>query len=285
MTASPSATTSSSSSHDGEIVCRRAAARSRTTATGGRTANLRLAGHADLAAWRKASGQERLDGRDVGFQVDPRFVAPGGGGSIDDAAHLGTLRAYDLLASSPLIGKGLDLQRLFRIAPGPCDFHGTPLQPGMKFNLGANQKPPPPTGIGSEADGNGTKRNQRRPWNGRETAMNSTISRRRFLGTIVATTTAAGGIKRSVASELPSVTDEQMHAKEDRSVRQPAEAALTQLLCPGAAFTPEQLALLKQTIGQVDYSKAVMYGLYYTQAVYWRAVRLGLLKLPPGKRG
>jgi len=67
---------------------------------------------------------------------------------------------------------------------------------------------------------------------------------------------------------------------EDRSVRQPAEAALTQLLCPRVSLTPEQLALLKQTIAQVDYSKAVMYGLYYTQAVYWRAVRLGLLKLP-----
>ena len=76
---------------------------------------------------------------DVGFQVDPRFVAPGGGGSIDDAARLGTLRAYDLLPSSPLAGKGLDLQRLFQVAPGPCDFHGTPLQPGMKFNLGASQ--------------------------------------------------------------------------------------------------------------------------------------------------
>jgi hypothetical protein len=69
-------------------------------------------------------------------------------------------------------------------------------------------------------------------------------------------------------------------AKEDQTVRQPAEAALTLLLCPGAAFTPEQLALLKQSIAQVDYPKAVMYGLYYTQAVYWRAVRLGLLKLP-----
>jgi lysophospholipase L1-like esterase len=73
--------------------------------------------------------------------------------------------------------------------------------------------------------------------------------------------------------------------KEDRTVRQPAEAALTLLLCPSAAMPPDQLALLKQTIAQVDYSKAVMYGLYYTQAVYWRAVRLGLLKLPAGSRG
>jgi hypothetical protein len=104
--------------------------------------NLRLAGHADLAAWRKASGQERLDGADVGFQVDPQFRAPGGGGSIDDAARLETLRAYDLLPSSPLLGKGLDLQKLFKVGPGRCDFHGTPLQPGMKFSLGASQDLP-----------------------------------------------------------------------------------------------------------------------------------------------
>jgi hypothetical protein len=81
-----------------------------------------------------------------------------------------------------------------------------------------------------------------------------------------------------VPSEPDIMTDE------DRSVRQPAEAALTQLLCPDAAFIPEQLALLKQTVVQVDYSKAVMYGLYYTQAVYWRAARLGLLKLPARPR-
>ena len=68
--------------------------------------------------------------------------------------------------------------------------------------------------------------------------------------------------------------------KEDRTVRQPAEAALTQLLCPAESITPGQLALLKQTVAQVDYSKAVMYGLYYTQAVYWRAVRLGLQNSP-----
>ncbi len=83
-------------------------------------------------------------------------------------------------------------------------------------------------------------------------------------------------------SRVPIAPD--ILTKEDRSVRQPAEAALAQLLCPGATFTSDQLALVKQTIAQVDYTKAVMYGLYYTQAVYWRAVRLGLLKLPPGKK-
>jgi hypothetical protein len=72
--------------------------------------------------------------------------------------------------------------------------------------------------------------------------------------------------------------------KEDRTVRQPAEAALTLLLCPTVALSPEQLALLRQMVAQVDHAKAVTYGLYYTQAAYWRAVRLGLIKLPAGAR-
>ena len=81
--------------------------------------DLRLAGHADLAAWRKASGQERLDGADVGFQVDPRFRAPGGGGNIDDAARLGTLRAYDLLPVLAAAGQGPRLAEALPDRAGP----------------------------------------------------------------------------------------------------------------------------------------------------------------------
>lgn len=68
--------------------------------------------------------------------------------------------------------------------------------------------------------------------------------------------------------------------QENATVRNPAEAALVQLLLPKPRLTPEQLAAIKQMIVQVDYSKAITYGLYYTQAVYWRAVRLGVLELP-----
>jgi hypothetical protein len=82
-------------------------------------------------------------------------------------------------------------------------------------------------------------------------------------------------VRTSLGYRVPVPPD--IVVKEDRTVRQPAEAALTLLLCPEAALTPGQVALLKQTVAQVDYTKAVMYGLYYTQAVYWRAVRLGAL--------
>ena len=71
---------------------------------------------------------------------------------------------------------------------------------------------------------------------------------------------------------------------EDRTIREPAEAALVQLLCPQPSLTPEQLRLMKQMIAQMDYAKVVFYGHYYTQAVYWRAVRLGLLKLPAASK-
>ena len=64
---------------------------------------------------------------------------------------------------------------------------------------------------------------------------------------------------------------------EDRTIREPAEAALTLLLCPQRSLTPEQTALLRHMIAQVDSTKAVFYGHYYNQAAYWKAVRLGVL--------
>jgi hypothetical protein len=67
---------------------------------------------------------------------------------------------------------------------------------------------------------------------------------------------------------------------EDRTIRQPAEAALTLLLCPERSLTPEQTALLRRMIAQVDSTKVLNYGGYYTQAAYWKAVTLGQIKLP-----
>jgi hypothetical protein len=67
---------------------------------------------------------------------------------------------------------------------------------------------------------------------------------------------------------------------EDRTVRQPAEGALSLLLVPQPSLAPDLLGAVKQAIAQVDYTKAITYGLYYTQAVYWRGVRQGVFKLP-----
>ena len=103
--------------------------------------DLHMAGCASLAAWHKKSGQETLDGVAVGFQLDPQLRAAGRGGNVDDPAKLAGVTAYDLLPTSPLRSRGLDLEKLFKIAPGPGDFRGTPLRPGMKHSLGAIEDP------------------------------------------------------------------------------------------------------------------------------------------------
>lgn len=72
----------------------------------------------------------------------------------------------------------------------------------------------------------------------------------------------------------------EVYINEISSVREPAEAALIQLLSPSFPFTPDQIDLVKQNIAQVDYSKSSTSCVYYTQAVYWRAVRQGLFQLP-----
>lgn len=76
-------------------------------------------GYTGLAAWRKATGQERVDGRPSGLTVDP-CLAGGELPSITspDDAHL---FAPDCDA---LADKGLDLRRLFGIDPGSGDYFG-----------------------------------------------------------------------------------------------------------------------------------------------------------------
>ena len=56
---------------------------------------------------------------------------------------------------------------------------------------------------------------------------------------------------------------------------------MTLLLCPERSLKPEQTALLRHMIAQVDSTKVVFYGHYYTQAAFWKAVTLGHIKLPP----
>ena len=134
-----------------------AAARSRTTATGGPTGTC---GWRAMPTWRpggRRRARRRLDGRDVGFQVDPRFRAPGGGGSIDDAARLGTLRAYDLLPSSPLVGQGLGLAGALQDRAGPLRLPRHALAAGDEVQPRRQPGSPAPPGIGSEADGSRTK--------------------------------------------------------------------------------------------------------------------------------
>ena len=97
---------------------------------GGRT-------YTGLGEWREATGQERIDGKDVGFEADPQLVNAGGGGTIGDVHKLAGLEAYRLRGSSPLIDAGLDIRELFGIDGGGRDYYGTEIPQGKKYDIGA----------------------------------------------------------------------------------------------------------------------------------------------------
>lgn len=90
-----------------------------------------------LTAWQTATGQETLNGRPVGLFADPQVTAPGGGPTLGRADRLRTLRAYRLRKTSPLHKAGLDLRALFRLSPGPHDFHENPLPADTPPTIGA----------------------------------------------------------------------------------------------------------------------------------------------------
>ncbi|UYZ64450.1 right-handed parallel beta-helix repeat-containing protein [Hymenobacter weizhouensis] len=94
--------------------------------------------YASLAAWRAATGQERLNGTNTGLSADPQLLAPGAGRTLDNALLLPTLTAYLLRPTSPLIDAGVDL-RAVGLNPGPRDFYGTPVPRGRTFDIGAHE--------------------------------------------------------------------------------------------------------------------------------------------------
>src|SRR5262249_48070543 len=65
--------------------------------------------YSSLSAWRTASSQEKLNGTNVGYQVNPLLVSAGGGKTIGNADLLYTLTAYQLQSTSSLRHVGLDL--------------------------------------------------------------------------------------------------------------------------------------------------------------------------------
>jgi hypothetical protein len=78
---------------------------------------------------RAATGQEKLNGREVGRSVDPGLAEPGGRGT----------GAYQLRKGSPLIDSGLDLKAMFGIDRGAHDFYGSSIPKGPIFDVGAHE--------------------------------------------------------------------------------------------------------------------------------------------------
>jgi hypothetical protein len=97
--------------------------------------------YASLDAWRKATGQEKLNGSPVGFQTDPGLCDPGEGGTMFPKP-LNHLAAYLLQPGSPMIDEGLDLPMLFGINVGQWDFYGNPIPTGSGYDVGANEFQP-----------------------------------------------------------------------------------------------------------------------------------------------
>ncbi len=93
--------------------------------------------YTNLEEWRNATDQEVLNGDPVGFEVDPKLIEPGYGGTISDPNRLATLSNYKLQPDSPLIDRALNLQSLFKIDPGSRDFYGTILPQFSGYDIGA----------------------------------------------------------------------------------------------------------------------------------------------------
>jgi hypothetical protein len=92
-----------------------------------------------LPAFRAGTGQEKLNGVDVGFNLDPKLESGGNGGTIGQAGALSTLTAYRLRPTSPLVDNGLNLNTLFALQLGIRDFYGTDLPHGGKYEIGAHE--------------------------------------------------------------------------------------------------------------------------------------------------
>ncbi len=98
---------------------------------------------ASLSAWRTASGNEVMGGKNTGNNSDPLLSNAGSGGTIGFGNSLMSLNAYKIQStSSPAYHTALDLSSLFAINPGLTDLWTTILPGGNSNDLGANQLSP-----------------------------------------------------------------------------------------------------------------------------------------------
>ena len=107
--------------------------------SGGSTFKIQWGGssYSSLTAWRNAQGQEKLNGVATGIQADPKFLAVGKGGNINNADNLRSLTAYKLQSSSPLINKGVTQPGTLLAASH--DFWGDSLPKGGKYDIGVDE--------------------------------------------------------------------------------------------------------------------------------------------------
>jgi hypothetical protein len=93
-----------------------------------------------LDSWSTGTMQETDNGSHTGYFVNPKLKNPGFGATINNTYLLDTLTAYNLLASSALINKGINLNAM-NINQGNNDFYKTPLPQGILPDVGAHEFP------------------------------------------------------------------------------------------------------------------------------------------------
>ena len=95
----------------------------------------KMNGKTNFSGWSAESGQESMNHRMVGLNVNPQLknpVVP----TLTDPRLLNQLTGLQLNAGSPLHNKGLDLQKLFQLHPGNTDFFGNAVPLGVGFEPG-----------------------------------------------------------------------------------------------------------------------------------------------------
>jgi hypothetical protein len=107
----------------------------------GSTANFNFGSknYTSLNSWQSATGEEKLNGKSVGYQVSPGLTAPGTGGTIGYNGNLSSLSAYRLLSNSPLINRGINVATVFGISGPSRDFFGDAIPATATLEIGVDQ--------------------------------------------------------------------------------------------------------------------------------------------------
>jgi hypothetical protein len=96
-------------------------------------------GYKSLEEWANSTDQEKVDGKIVGINVDPKIADLSSVILPTDPRQLPSLYAFMLGKGSPCIDKGLDIKKLFNIDPGKLDFYGDSIPSGKAFDIGIHE--------------------------------------------------------------------------------------------------------------------------------------------------
>ncbi|NWJ51697.1 MAG: right-handed parallel beta-helix repeat-containing protein [Bacteroidetes bacterium] len=99
---------------------------------------IKFRGYDNLADWANATGQEKLEGKIRGAQIDPLLKGPFIT-HIIDPYQLNSLAGFKLQNDSPVIDLGIDIKALYNIVNAPNDFYGNPSLIGSATEPGIHE--------------------------------------------------------------------------------------------------------------------------------------------------